>query len=66
MISVTLIVFLLASGDTRSIYGTDSMCRHYMDLHARHALYVDDVDLERQEPEAVMCQCVNVEMETWE
>lgn len=66
MIQTVLIIFLLASGNARAIYGTDADCQLYQQMLARHDLLVDDVDLPRQRPTDVLCQCVNVEMEPFE
>lgn len=63
MITTTLIIFLLASGDSRAIYGTDSQCALYKQMQLDHALFVDDVDLPRQQPVEVRCQCAEVDME---
>lgn len=66
MITVTIIAFILSSGEVRSIYGTEAQCQMYQKMHMEHSLFVDDLDLPKQEPREVMCQCVSVEMEEWE
>lgn len=51
-----IIIFLMASGETRAIYGTEAQCQLFKDMLLKHELLVDDVDLERQAPVAVRCE----------
>jgi hypothetical protein len=67
MITYTIIMFLLASGETRSINGTDAQCQVLQQMLSEHKLLVDDVDLPRQEPREVSCACGFMEVDgVWE
>jgi hypothetical protein len=67
MITYTLILFLFASGEVRSINGTDAQCQVLKQMHSQHQLFVDDVDLPRQEPREVSCACGFMEVDgVWE
>lgn len=54
--TAVLIIFLLSSGDTRAIYGTEAQCQLFKDMLMKHELLVDDIDIERQAPVAVRCE----------
>jgi len=67
MITYTLIIFLMSSGEVRTINGTDAQCLALQKMHAEHKLLVDDVDLPRQEPREVSCACGFMEVDgVWE
>jgi hypothetical protein len=51
-----LVIFMLASGQSRSIVGSEADCKLYLDLQAKKALFVDDVGIKRQKPKEVKCQ----------
>lgn len=51
-----MIIFVMASGASRSIYGTEAQCQLYQKMLSEHVLFVDDIDLERQAPVAVRCE----------
>lgn len=51
-----MIIFVMSSGDTRAIYGTEAQCELYKQMLLRHELLVDDIDIERQAPIAVKCE----------
>jgi hypothetical protein len=67
MITYTLILFLFASGEVRSINGTDAQCQVLQQMLSDHKLLVDDIDLPRQEPVEVTCLCAGIEVDgVWE
>lgn len=51
-----LIIFLMASGETRAIYGTEAQCQLFKQMLLKHELLVDDIDIEQQAPVAVKCE----------